>query len=104
RGSDGRLCTLGARAVMLACGGFEGNAEMLTRYVGPNACDLGLIAPGIAYNKGAGIRMAMDIGADTAGQFDGIHAELVDPRTDRADAVIYPHPYGIMVNGDGKRF
>jgi tricarballylate dehydrogenase len=104
RGSDGRLRTLAAKAVVLACGGFEGNPEMLTRYVGQNACDLRLIAPGVAFNKGAGIRMAMEIGADAAGQFDGIHAEMVDPRTDRADAVIYPHPYGIMVNGDGQRF
>jgi tricarballylate dehydrogenase len=104
RGTDGLLKTLYAPTVVLACGGFEGNKEMLTRYLGTNACDLKLIAPGIAYNRGAGIRMAMEIGADTAGQFDMIHSELVDVRTDRADAVIYMHSYGIVVNGEGKRF
>jgi tricarballylate dehydrogenase len=104
RGADGLLKTLRAAVVVLACGGFEGNKEMMTRYLGTNACDLKLIAPGIAYNRGAGINMAMAIGADTAGQFDMIHAELVDARTDRADAVIYPHPYGIVVNGEGRRF
>ena len=104
RGPDGLLKTLQAPAVVLACGGFEGNPEMLTQYVGPKACDLRLIAPGVKYNRGAGIRMAMDIGAGTAGQFDGMHAEAVDSRTDRADAVIYAHPYGILVNAEGKRF
>lgn len=104
RGPDGLLRTLRASAVLLACGGFEGNTEMLTRYIGRNACDLKLLAPGLAYNQGAGIRMAMEIGAATAGQFDMIHAELVDTRTDRADAVIYAHPFGIVVNGEGQRF
>jgi len=104
RGPDGLLKTLHAPSVILACGGFEGNAEMLTQYVGPKACDLKLIAPGIKYNRGAGLRMAMEIGAGTAGQFDGMHAEAVDSRTDRADAVIYGCPYGILVNAEGKRF
>ncbi len=104
RGRDGLQRTLNARAVVLACGGFEGDKAMLTQYVGPTACDLKHIAPGIAYNKGAGIRMAMKAGADTAGQFDMIHAELVDRRTSRADAVIYAHTYGIVVNGEAQRF
>lgn len=104
RGDDGLTRTLSAPAVILACGGFEGNPEMLTQYLGTDAVDLKLIAPGIAFNKGRGIRMAMDIGADTSGQFDGIHSELVDRRTSRADAVIYGHSYGIMVNGEAKRF
>jgi tricarballylate dehydrogenase len=104
RGPDGRTRHLGARAVVLACGGFEGNPEMLTRYAGPNAVDLPLLAPGLRHNRGAGIRMAMEIGAATSGQFDMLHTELVDIRTDRADAVIYAHPYGIVVNADAQRF
>lgn len=104
RGADGLLRTLGARAVVLACGGFEGNKEMLTRYLGSNACDLPLLAPGLAFNQGAGIRMATEIGAGTAGQFDMIHTELVDRRTTRPDAYIYAHPFGIVVNAYGKRF
>lgn len=104
RGPDGLLRTMKAPAVVLACGGFEGNPEMMTQYVGQKACDLKLIAPGIQYNRGDGIRMAMEIGAGTAGQFDGIHAEAVDSRTDRADAVIYGHPFGILVNAEGQRF
>lgn len=104
RKPDGLLRTIHGDAVVLACGGFEGNPEMLTQYVGPNAVDLPLIAPGIRYNRGAGIRMAMEIGAATAGQFDGIHAELVDTRATKPDAVIWGHNYGIVVNENCERF
>ncbi|MDH6129513.1 FAD-binding protein [Kitasatospora sp. GP82] len=104
RGADGRTERLAGRAVVLACGGFQGNAEMLTRYLGQNACDLPLIAPGIANNRGDGLRMALELGADTAGQFDGIHAEPVDRRTDKADAVLYGYPTGIFLNSKLERF
>ncbi|MFD4940602.1 FAD-binding protein [Streptomyces virginiae] len=104
RGADGRTRRLSARAVVLACGGFQGNTEMLTRYVGDRACDLPLIAPGIANNRGDALRMALELGADTAGQFDGIHAEPVDRRTRQADAVLYGFSTGIFVNGRMRRF
>ena len=104
RGEDGLLRTLNARAVTLACGGFEGNKEMLTRYLGANACDLPLLAPGLAFNQGAGITMAMEIGAGTSGQFDMLHTELVDRRTSKPDAYIYAHPFGIVVNERAERF
>lgn len=104
RGPEGLLRNLEAETVVLACGGFEGNYEMLTQYVGNNAVDLRKLAPGTQYNKGDGIRMATDIGADTSGQFDGIHAELTDIRTDRADPVLYGHTYTIVVNADCERF
>jgi tricarballylate dehydrogenase len=104
RGADGLLRKLPARNVVIACGGFEGSAEMLTQYLGERACDLPLIAPTVANNRGDGIRMAMEIGADTAGQFDMFHGEPVDPRSSKPDPVVYAYPYGIVVNGDGKRF
>jgi tricarballylate dehydrogenase len=104
RGPDGCLVEFRAPQTVLACGGFEGNPEMLTQYMGKIAVDLKLIAPGVAFNRGAGIRAAMKIGAGTAGQFDWMHAELVDARSTRADAVIYPHNYGILVNEQAKRF
>lgn len=104
RGEDGLLRTLHARAVTLACGGFEGNKEMLTRYLGAKACDLPLLAPGLAFNQGAGIKMAMEIGAGTSGQFDMVHTELVDRRTSKPDAYVYGHPFGIVVNEHAERF
>jgi tricarballylate dehydrogenase len=104
RGPDGKLQRLGATSVVIACGGFEGDPEKLTRYVGARACDMPLIAPTLKNNRGDGLRMAMEVGADTAGQFDMFHGEPVDTRTKKPDAVIYGYPYGILVNGEAKRF
>lgn len=104
RGRDGLLRKLSARAVVIAAGGFEGNAEMLTRYLGERACDLPVIAPTIRNNRGDGLRMAMELGADTAGQFDMFHGEPIDVRSKKPDAVVYAFPYGIVVNRHAQRF
>ena len=96
--------TLGAGAVVIASGGLRGQQEMLTQYLGERACDLPLIAPGPANNRGEGIRMAMEVGADTAGQFDMFHAEPVDPRATRCGPGLLPDVYGILVNGRAERF
>ena len=104
RKSDGYLYDVLGSNVVLACGGFEGNPEMLTRYVGNKTVDLPLIAPGLKYNRGAGLNMALEVGAGTAGSFDGMHCELVDTRAKKPDAVIWGHNYGIVVNEHCKRF
>ena len=78
-----------ASDVVLACGGFEGNREKLARYVGHQSHRLPLIAPGLTHNKGDGLEMALELGADTSGSFDGIHCELVDTRATKPDAVIW---------------
>lgn len=104
RGRDGLLRRLGADSVIIASGGFEGNQEMLTKYVGERACDMPLIAPGPGYNRGDGLRMAIEVGADTSGQFDMFHGEPIDVRTKKPDAVIYPYTYGIVVNRHAQRF
>ena len=89
RKNDGLLHDLLAPNVVLACGGFEGNQEMLARYVGRDTHKLPLIAPGLKYNRGAGLKMCLDVGAGTAGSFDGMHCELVDKRATKPDAVIW---------------
>ncbi|MGH7291737.1 MAG: FAD-binding protein, partial [Myxococcota bacterium] len=104
RGADGLMRTISAGSVAIASGGFEGNYEMLTKYMGPAASSLKPIAPGIASNTGIGLQMALDVGAATSGSFGGMHSELVDRRTDRPDAVIYTHNLGIVVNDDCERF
>src|SRR4029077_15692484 len=63
----GRSRRLHARSVVLARGGFEGNPEMLTRYLGPQARYLRPVARGGYYNKGEGIQMAVSAGAAPAG-------------------------------------
>lgn len=91
-------------AVVLACGGFEGNAEMLARYVGPGAINLRPVARGGHYNKGEGIRMALEIGAAPNGDFGSYHAEPIDPRSGLAEPALFTFPYGILVNKAGQRF
>jgi tricarballylate dehydrogenase len=99
---EGRLRLLGR--VVLACGGFEGNAEMLARYIGPRAAFLRPICKGANFNRGDGIRMALDIGAATAGDFGSYHAEPIDPRSGVSEPSVFVFPYGILVNKDGRRF
>ena len=112
---DGRVVGLLARSrtegslrfsgqVVLACGGFEGNAEMLARYIGPRAAFLRPICKGGNFNRGEGIRMALDIGAATAGDFGSYHAEPIDPRSGVSEPSVFIFPYGILVNKDGRRF
>lgn len=90
--------------VVLACGGFEGNAEMLTRYLGPRATYLRPICRGGYYNRGDGIAMALNIGAAPCGDFGSYHAEPMDPRSGISEPAIFIFPYGILINKAGKRF
>jgi tricarballylate dehydrogenase len=100
-GSSMRLNT---RAVVLAAGGFEGNPEMMSQYIGREAHRIKPIAKGGEYNKGEAIRMALEAGAKGSGQFDGFHGEPVDPRSNREEATVMTYPYAILVDKYGKRF
>jgi tricarballylate dehydrogenase len=95
--------------VVLACGGFEANAEMRTRYLGPG-WELAKVR-GVPYNTGDGIRMALDIGAQPYGHWSSCHAVAWDvnapPFGDRTITELYQkhsYPFGLIVNLEGKRF
>ena len=103
-GPGNQALELHAPAIVLACGGFEGNAEMLVRYLGPRARYLRPVARGGYYNKGEGIRMALAIGAAPCGDFGAIHAEPLDPRSGVAEPIVLVFNYGILVNKRGERF
>ncbi|MCA8929475.1 MAG: FAD-dependent oxidoreductase [Alphaproteobacteria bacterium] len=92
------------RSVVLASGGFEGNAEMLARYCGPTAQWIRPIAKGGYFNRGEGIRMALDLGAAPGGDFGSFHAQPVDPRSGAIEAAVVTFNYGLLVNLDGDRF
>lgn len=102
-GEDGRPVAFGGR-VVLACGGFEGNAELQARYFGERALACRPIARGGYYNKGEGIEMALAAGAASAGNFSLFHAEPLDPRSAMPEPAIFVFPYGILVNQRGERF
>lgn len=100
---------IGARAVVLACGGFEANREWRTRYLGPG-WDVAKVR-GTRYNTGDGIRMALDVGAQSYGQWSGCHAvsgERYAPDFGALDSPSrsfrHAYPFSIMVNAEGKRF
>jgi tricarballylate dehydrogenase len=92
-----------ADSVILACGGFEGNYEMLARYI-PGARFARPVARGGYYNRGEGIEMGLAAGAATAGDFTLFHAEPIDPRSGEPEAAIFAFNYGVLVNSLGRRF
>jgi len=105
----GRVYELRAKAVVLACGGFESNAEMRTRYLGPN-WDLAKVR-GTRYNQGYGHKMAMDIGAAPSGHWSGAHAVQWDMNAPAfGDLSVgdqfqkHNYPFGVLVNARGQRF
>jgi len=101
---QGNHAEIRARATLLASGGFEGNPEMMTNYLGAPAAHIRPVARGGYYNKGEGIRMALAVGAAPAGDYGSYHAEPVDPRSRQPEAVVHIYPYGILVNKQGMRF
>jgi tricarballylate dehydrogenase len=90
--------------VVLACGGFQGNAEMQARYYGDVARHIRPVARGGYYNKGEGIRMGLEAGAAGCGDFSEYHAEPIDPRSGVSEPIVFNFPYGILVTRDGHRF
>ncbi len=106
---SGDYQNLNARAVVLASGGFEANAEWRTRYLGPG-WDLAKVR-GTRFNTGDGIRMALDIGAMSYGNWSGCHAVGWDMNAPEfGDLAVgdnfqkHSYPFGIMINARGRRF
>lgn len=97
------------KAVILACGGFESNAAMRAQYLGPN-WDLAKVR-GTRFNTGAGIQMALAVGAMPYGHWSGAHAVGWDQNAPMfGDLTVgdafqkHSYPFGIMVNARGERF
>ncbi|MGG5822015.1 FAD-dependent tricarballylate dehydrogenase TcuA [Falsiroseomonas sp. HW251] len=106
---DGREFAVAARAVVLACGGFESNAEWRARYIGPG-WDLAKVR-GTCFNMGDGIRMALDVGARPHGHWSGCHAVGWDMNAPEfGDLAVgekfqkHSYPLGIILNARGERF
>ncbi len=102
--ANGQRQTWPADAVVLACGGFQGNPEMLHTHLGSAAKNFRLIAKGTAFNDGGGIRAALALGALPSGDWHTGHAEPIDPRSQGPAPVVLVYPYGVVVNAQGQRF
>ncbi len=105
----GRTGELRAKAVVLACGGFESNPEWRTRYLGPG-WDLAKVR-GTRFNTGDGIRMALEAGAASFGNWSGCHAVGWDRNAPEfGDLAVgdgfqkHSYPLGVLLNARGERF
>ena len=106
---DGERHNITAESVIVAAGGFQSNTEWRTRYLGPG-WEMAKVR-GSAFNTGDGIRMAMDVGASSYGNWSGCHAVGWDFNAPEfGDLVVgdgfqkHSYPFGIMVNAAGRRF
>jgi tricarballylate dehydrogenase len=105
----GRSGEIRARAVVLACGGFESDTEWRTRYLGPG-WDLAKVR-GTRFNTGDGLRMALEAGAAPFGNWSGCHAVAWDRNAPEVgDLAVgdgfqkHSYPLGVMLNARGERF
>lgn len=105
----GKIEELSAKSVVVAAGGFQASPEMRTRYLGPG-WEMARVR-GSRFNTGEGIKMAMNIGASTYGNWSGCHAVGWDYNApefgdlDVGDGFQkHSYPWGVMVNATGKRF
>jgi tricarballylate dehydrogenase len=105
----GHIREFRAGAVVLACGGFEANAEWRTKYLGAG-WDLAKVR-GTRFNTGDGLAMAIALGAQPYGHWSGCHAVSWERyASDFGDLNLTPqyqrnaYQFGIMVNTEGKRF
>ena len=118
--ADGRVCglevhgpdglrRLACRALVLASGGFQANPEMRTAYLGPRWSLVKV--RGTRSNTGEMTRAALDVGAQSCGEWAGCHATPIDADapaygdlrlTDKTNRLSYP--FSVMLNLDGERF
>lgn len=108
----GRTVLMRAQSVVLACGGFEGNARLRAEFLGPEWS--GVAMRGVPYNTGDGLLAALALGAARAGEWSSCHAT---PQRARLPQHMFPSEnaysqansrymfhLGITVNKDGQRF
>jgi fumarate reductase flavoprotein subunit len=105
---NGQRCEIEARAVVLADGGYAGNADLLRRYAGVARPER-LVVRGPGSAVGAGIEMALAVGADFASP-EAIFGHLIHAGAlSNPNLAHYPilDPVvanAIVVGPDGRRF
>jgi fumarate reductase flavoprotein subunit len=104
---DGRMHTVTARCVVICDGGFQGNPELVRRYLSPRPESLCMRGAGTGV--GDGLSMAAAVGAKLVhmDKFYG-HVQCSEALTDDA---LWPYPIldivasaAVVVNGQGQRF
>jgi tricarballylate dehydrogenase len=104
---------LAGRATIVCSGGFQANAEMRARYLGPNA-DL-MKVRGSRHNTGEVLSALLALGAKAAGHWQGAHMSPIDGKAPAVETPVrsdgrgntmnrYDYQFGITVNALGQRF
>lgn len=98
--------TVGARAVVVASGGFQANIDWLREYWGEAADNF--IIRGTPFDKGRMLRVLLDNGAQSVGDPRQCHAVAIDARAPKFDGGIVTRldcvSFGIVVNKNAVRF
>ena len=100
----GQRVSITCQSVVLARGCFEGNPELVARYIGQAGRYIRSVARGGYYNKGEGIQMGLAIGAAAAGDYTHFHAQPIDPRSGSTEPLVMIFTQGILVNRGAQRF
>ena len=98
--------TIGAKAIVVASGGFEANLEWMGQYWGEDVNNFAI--RGTPYNRGKPLQVLLDRGAKPVGNPREFHAVAVDARGPQFDGGIVTRldtvPFGIVVDREGRRF
>jgi succinate dehydrogenase/fumarate reductase flavoprotein subunit len=106
--ADGDV-TIGARAVLLATGGYQNDPELRARYIHPNAREHLLLRTNLL-SDGAGLRLAEAVGGHVPGTNGGFYGHLVtdSPRWGAPGLFTtlsqYHSDYTLLLNEQGFRF
>jgi succinate dehydrogenase/fumarate reductase flavoprotein subunit len=99
---------IAADAVLLATGGFQGDAKAVREFIGPGA-DLVPLRSN-PHSTGDGLRMGRAVGAALAGPMDGFYGHLVPSPLSRFEPedylplTQYHSRHGLLLNRAGRRF
>jgi tricarballylate dehydrogenase len=106
---DGSEGVVEADAVVLAAGGFEADASLRERHLGPGWGRARV--RGTPLNTGEVLQAALDVGAAPHGDWSSCHSVAWDSGAPEAgdreltnQLTRSGYPLGVVVNGDGRRF
>jgi succinate dehydrogenase/fumarate reductase flavoprotein subunit len=108
RDKDGKILSIKAKAVILACGGFQNNPEMKTKYFGPYGDQC--VSRSVPTNDGTGLLMAQAIGAGVSKSLGTFYGHSIASNIDVGFMEFseigsqYHDNRSIVVNLDGVRF
>jgi succinate dehydrogenase/fumarate reductase flavoprotein subunit len=106
--TTGNGLTISASALVIATGGFQGDREALTHWLGPEASRLMLRSN--PFSRGAGLRIGTSLGGVTSRGMGQFYGKSMPPGSERLDPRLYKAlTYdvardAIAVNIEGRRF